>query len=124
MPRFSGLAALSLLKERGLDLPFIVVSGKIGEETAVEAMKAGAHDYIPKQNPTRLAAAIRRELREAAVRREHRRAEEELRKVHEELEARVKERTAELDAIVESMVDAVYVASPQGILVRANKAGR
>lgn len=50
MPGFSGLAALALLKAKGIDLPFIVVSGKIGEEVAVETMKAGAHDYVLKNN--------------------------------------------------------------------------
>ncbi|TAK36977.1 MAG: PAS domain S-box protein [Chloroflexota bacterium] len=96
MPRFSGLEALALLKERGIDLPFITVSGKIGEEAAAEAMRAGAHDYVSKDNLTRLATAIRRELHKAAVRREFRRAQEELRRAHEELETRVMERTAEL----------------------------
>lgn len=78
MPRFSGLAALALLRERQIDMPFIVVSGKIGEEVAVEAMKAGAHDYIMKGNLARLAPAIERELRDAAIRRERRQMEEQL----------------------------------------------
>jgi len=78
MPRFSGLEALKLLQDRGLDLPFIVVSGKIGEDVAVEAMKAGAHDYLLKDNLTRLNLAVKRELRDAVVRREHRLAEVEL----------------------------------------------
>lgn len=96
MPRFSGLAALKVLQQRALDLPFIVVSGQIGEDTAVEAMKAGAHDYITKGNLARLVPAVERELREAAIRTERKRAQEALRKAHEELEERVKERTAEL----------------------------
>jgi two-component system cell cycle sensor histidine kinase/response regulator CckA len=79
MPRFGALAALALLRERGLDLPFIVVSGNIGEELAVDAMKAGAHDYIMKDNLARLAPAIERELRDAAERAERRRLEERLR---------------------------------------------
>ena len=77
MPHFSGPDALALLKEKGLDLPFIIVSGKVGEGTAVEAMKAGAHDYIVKGNLARLCPAIERELREAAVRREQMQAEAE-----------------------------------------------
>ena len=79
MPRFSALAALALLGESGLDLPFLVVSGNIGEELAVDAMKAGAHDYIAKDNLARLAPAIERELRDAADRAEHRQLEERLR---------------------------------------------
>jgi two-component system, cell cycle sensor histidine kinase and response regulator CckA len=75
MPQFSALAALRLLADEGLDLPLIIVSGTIGEETAVEAMQAGASDYLMKGNLTRLAPAIRRELNEATGRRERRRAE-------------------------------------------------
>jgi len=58
MPSFSSPAALKLLKEKELDLPFIIVSGTIGEDRAVEAMKAGAHDFILKNNLKRLLPAI------------------------------------------------------------------
>ncbi len=75
MPRFSGLAALKLLKDKGFDLPFILASGTVGEDVAVEAMKAGAHDYVLKTNLTRLPLAIERELRDAETRREAKRAE-------------------------------------------------
>src|SRR5712692_85455 len=68
LPQFSGLAALTLVQERGLDLPFIIVSGAIGEDTAVAAMKAGAHDYLLKGKLARLVPAIERELREAGER--------------------------------------------------------
>jgi two-component sensor histidine kinase len=78
MPRFSGLAALRLLKETGVDLPFLIVSGSIGEELAVTAMKAGVHDYIMKNNLSRLLPAVERELREAENRRARRQAEEQL----------------------------------------------
>jgi len=76
MPQFSGTAALSLLQERGLDLPFIFVSGTIGEDVAVAAMRAGASDYVLKDKLKRLVPAIERELRESEVRRERRRAQE------------------------------------------------
>jgi len=79
MPRFTGLEALKVVQESGFDLPFIVVSGTIGEEVAVEAMRAGAHDYVMKNNLTRLVPAIQRELREAEERRGRRIAEETLR---------------------------------------------
>jgi diguanylate cyclase (GGDEF)-like protein len=78
MPHFSGVRALTLVRERGLDTPFIFVSGTIGEDTAVAAMKAGAQDYIMKGNLKRLLPAVERELREAQLRRERRRAEYEL----------------------------------------------
>src|SRR5215211_5101867 len=70
LPRFRAPHALRLLRELGYDVPFIVVSGKIGEDAAVEIMKAGANDYLTKENMSRLCPAIERELREVEVRRE------------------------------------------------------
>lgn len=78
LPRFSGLEALRLWRQSGIDLPFIVVSGKIGEDTAVNMMKAGADDYLIKGNISRLVPAIERELKEAENRRRKRKAEEAL----------------------------------------------
>lgn len=79
LPHLDAPHALEVLKSVGLDLPFIIISGTIGEESAVTALKAGAHDFIIKGKYARLGPAIERELREAAIRREQRRAEEELR---------------------------------------------
>ena len=79
MPDFGGLEALATLRAHALDIPFIIVSGNIGEDVAVEAMKAGAHDYVMKRNLSRLIPALDRELREADVRRARVRAERELR---------------------------------------------
>src|SRR5579859_1046945 len=79
MPQFSAHGALDVLAESGLDLPFLIVSGTIGEEAAVDAMRAGAHDFMPKGKLTRLLPAIARELREAAIRAEHRAIEQRLR---------------------------------------------
>jgi len=79
LPQFNGLEALTVLKERNRDIPFILVSGAIGEETAVAAMKAGAHDYIMKEKLQRLIPAVERELREVVVRRERARAAAALR---------------------------------------------
>jgi signal transduction histidine kinase/FixJ family two-component response regulator len=76
LPHFSAPAALQVLHALKVDLPFIIVSGTVGEEAAVVAMKAGAHDYIAKDRLARLVPAIERELREAAVRRERQRAEQ------------------------------------------------
>jgi signal transduction histidine kinase len=78
MPGFSAFDALHVLQESGLDLPFIIVSGVIGEDTAVRAMKSGAHDYIMKNNLVRLTPVIDRELREAEVRQERKHLEAQL----------------------------------------------
>ncbi|MBP7736133.1 MAG: PAS domain S-box protein [Spirochaetes bacterium] len=78
MPRFSSFGALVVLKESGRDIPFIIVSGSIGEETAVAVMKAGAHDYIMKGNLKRLAPVLERELVEAEMRRNKRKTEKRL----------------------------------------------
>jgi diguanylate cyclase (GGDEF)-like protein len=75
---FAGAAALDFVRQRDSDLPLIVVSDTPGEEAAVTAMRTGAHDYILKSNLTRLVPAVERELREATVRRERRRAEQRL----------------------------------------------
>lgn len=79
LPQFSGIDALKIVKNLGLDLPFILVSGTIGEEVAVNAMKTGAHDYIMKDNLKRLAPAIERELREVNIRKKQRESEKALR---------------------------------------------
>lgn len=78
MPGFSALEALAVVRGRGLDLPFIIVSGTVGEARAVEIMRAGAHDYVFKDNLSRLGVAIERELREARNRAEKRRLQEQL----------------------------------------------
>jgi len=78
LPTFSGMAALQTYHDSGQDLPFIIVSGVAGEDTAVAAMKAGAQDYILKGNLSRLVPAIERELREAAHRQERKLLEEQL----------------------------------------------
>lgn len=78
MPEFSAPRALQVLQQSGFDVPFIIVSGNIGEDSAVEAMKAGAHDYIMKDNLRRLLPAISREIAEAQVRRERKEAEARL----------------------------------------------
>jgi DNA-binding NtrC family response regulator len=79
LPDFNGLETLRILKDRGLEIPCLIVSGKTGEETAVDTMKAGAKDFIVKDNLSRLGPAIERELQEAVVRKERRQTEEKLR---------------------------------------------
>ena len=83
LPAFSAPRALQLLKATGFDLPFIVLSGAVSEDTAVEAMRAGAHDYISKQNLARLVPAIEREIGEAEARRNKRATERALRQSEE-----------------------------------------
>jgi len=78
LPRFSGPAALALVQERNLDLPFIIVSGTVGEETAVESIRAGAHDFMAKGQFARLLPAVERELRDAALRVERTKMQEQL----------------------------------------------
>src|SRR6266516_378149 len=79
LPQFDAAAALQVLHECGRDIPFIVVSGTIGEDCAVDMMRAGAHDYVLKDQMARLAPAVKRETREAKSRRESRLAEARLR---------------------------------------------
>jgi PAS domain S-box-containing protein len=101
MPGFSGLAALELLKASGRGLPFIIVSGTMGEEQAVAAMKAGASDYIMKDKLGRLVSAVERELRDAEKWREHRRAEVALRESEEKFRR-----------LFESSQDAIMILEP------------
>jgi len=79
LPSFNGIEAIAVLKETNIDIPIIMVSGAIGEETAVECMRLGAHDYIMKNNLSRLCSAIARELKEAESRSQRKRVEEALR---------------------------------------------
>ncbi|MHB8842897.1 MAG: sensor domain-containing diguanylate cyclase [Candidatus Aquicultor sp.] len=110
LPTFNGLAAIELLKETELDLSLIIVSGAIGEETAVKAMKAGAHDYIMKDNLYRLIPAIERELKEAGERRARRLAEKQL-----------KESNERFIALFDRLYDAVYIVDFEGKFIEANQ---
>ena len=96
MPQFSAPEALERVTNRGLDIPFIIVSGHIEEETAIKAMRAGAHDYVMKDRWARLVPVVERELREAEMRKARKQYEQDLQRVHEELEMRVEQRTAAL----------------------------
>jgi PAS domain S-box-containing protein len=103
MPRFSGLAALEVLKKSGIDVPFIIVSGKIGEDIAVGAMRAGAHDYIVKGNLARLVPAVERELREVEIRRKRAKAEADLRESEDKF-----------SAIAATATDAILIVNAEG----------
>ena len=87
IPGFSAQGALDIVKESGVDLPLIILSGTVGEERAVEMMRAGAKDYVMKQNLRRLVPAIKRELNEAAARRQQRRTENLLSEMQERFQA-------------------------------------
>ena len=86
LPNFSAPEALKILKELEIDIPFLVVSGAMGEDVAVSMMKAGAHDYLLKDRLERLPPAVERELQDAALRHQHREADRKLRAVYAELE--------------------------------------
>jgi PAS domain S-box-containing protein len=105
MPYFSAPASLELLKRKKLDLPFIIVSGAIGEDTAVAAMKAGAHDYLTKSDLTRLVPAIEREVRDAEARRERRNAEESREASHRFLE--IANRHTQMSSLLEEFVEGI-----------------
>lgn len=111
MPGFDGLAALALLRDADPDIPYIGISGAIGEESAVELLKAGAGDFIKKGNWARLVPAMRRELRDAKVRRERKRAQRAL----EEAEARYR-------SLFENAVEGIFVATAEGRFVSMNPA--
>ncbi|MGC2235427.1 MAG: PAS domain S-box protein [Pyrinomonadaceae bacterium] len=107
MPTFNALAALALVKQMKLDVPFIIISGTVGEAVAVEAMRAGAHDYLMKDNLTRLAPTIEREIQEAENRRARRIAEHSL-----------KASEAELLALFEAITDVIFVIDVTGRFIR------
>ena len=89
LPQINAMGALQVLRESGLDLPFVVVSGTIGEDIAVAVMRAGAHDYVMKDQLERLGPAVSRELSEAAVRREHAAAQRALRQIESQYRAAI-----------------------------------
>jgi len=111
LPGFNGLTALSIYKDKGVQVPFIIVSGTIGEDIAVAALKAGAHDYIMKDRLGRLLPAIERELAEAAGRLERRREQEKLRQAEERYRS-----------IFENAREGIYRSTPEGKIIMANRA--
>jgi PAS domain S-box-containing protein len=111
LPNFSGPAALQLLRSTGLDIPFIMFSGAVSEETAVNSMRSGAHDYVSKQNLARLIPAIERERNEAVTRRSRWAAEDALRTS----EARFR-------SLVEALPLGLLISDAFGKIVYANYA--
>jgi PAS domain S-box-containing protein len=142
LPSFDGLTAQGLARRLSPQTPFVLLSGTLGEELAVERIKDGATDYVVKQSMSRLPSAVRRALRESAERAERQRAEDEVRRLNAELERRVAERTTELatanralaereaalqkstrwlDAILDHSPVAIYVKGIDGRFVLANR---
>lgn len=110
MPRFTGLRAAELLRKSSLDIPFILISGTVGEDVAVDAMKHGATDYLLKDRITRLGSAVEQALAQKQLRDEHRETEEELRW-----------KTAFLEAQVDSSPDGLLVVDSNGKKILQNQ---
>src|SRR5208283_1277114 len=109
MPQFDAFAALKVLQETGQDIPFIVISGTIGEETAVELMRLGAHDYLMKGKLARLGPVVKREIEDVRARKERRLTERALR----ESEARIR-------ALVDTARDVIFTITPDGKITSLN----
>ncbi len=110
LPAFDAPAALAICRKTELDIPFIVVSGTVGEDIAVEMMRIGAHDYIMKGNLTRLPAAIERELREVESHRQKALAEGALRESEEKLRS-----------LVEHAQDVIMMVDSEGVILFINR---
>ncbi|MDJ1501516.1 PAS domain S-box protein [Xanthocytophaga agilis] len=113
LPDFTGINVIETVKQSEKDIPIIIVSGNIGEETAVEAMHAGADDYLMKDNLTRLAPAIERAIREAENRRQKRQADKEI------IDAK-----AQLEAYFNSSIQAIYLLDSSYCIQRLNTMAR
>lgn len=116
LPAFSGPEALKLLQRQGLDLPFIIVSGTIGEDTAVDAMKAGAHDFLSKGKLARLVPAVEREMREAEERRKRHSAEHALQEANDVL----RNYADELEKLYNHAPCGYHSLDKEGVFIRIN----
>jgi len=111
LPTYDGMSALRLAKERQADVPFIFVSGMLGEEAAIEALTQGATDYVLKQNLSRLASAVQRALKESQNRRERKQTQEKLEK----------ERSL-LRCLIDAANDLIFIKDQDSIYRACNKA--
>lgn len=113
LPAFDGLTALSLLQERKVDIPFILVSGTLGEDAAIDSLKAGAVDYVLKTRLSRLAPVVTRALKEQAESLERKRMQQELQSANERFRA-----------IMESAADAIITMDSRGQVMEWNPAAQ
>lgn len=111
MPGFSGLKALQILKENGCDIPFLMISGKVGEEAAAAAIRAGADDFVLKGNLARLVPAVQRSIAEAALRQQSRRHEQEL-----------KEKLEFIQVLIDTLPTPIFYNDPNGLYLGCNRA--
>ena len=117
MPTFNGPGALDLLKRSGMDIPFIIISGTIGEDLAVEMMRRGATDYLLKDRLARLGISVRHALEQWQLRKERTKAAEALRQSEQEL----RWKTAFLEAQVTASIDGILVVDQQGRKILQNQ---
>lgn len=111
MPGFSGLEALRILKEKAADIPFLMISGKVGEEAAAEAIRAGADDFLLKGNLARVVPAVQRGIAEAALREQSRRHERE-----------IKEKLDFIQVLIDTLPTPIFYNDPNGLYLGCNKA--
>lgn len=117
LPDFDGMTALSIVRERYPHIPFIFVSGRLGEEAAIESLKNGATDYVLKNRLSRLAPAVKRALVEAAERTEHLRAEQELARAYSEIQ----DRAESYQNLFNSIRDVIVVAGHDRRILTVNQ---
>ncbi|MHB9096580.1 MAG: sensor domain-containing diguanylate cyclase [Syntrophales bacterium] len=129
LPQYDGELALLAAKSRCPDVPFILVTGAIGEELAIDILTQGADDYVMKGKLQRLVPAVQRALAEATERKARKEAEEALRKAHDELEIMVEKRTSELQnersflrKVIDTVPSPIFVKDSQGHYLLVNKA--
>ena len=117
LPAFDGMAALAIVREKHPDLPFVFVSGRLGEEAAIESLKSGATDYVLKNRLSRLAPAVNRALSEAEERAERTKAQEELAKATIE----IRERAESYQNLFNSIRDVIVVTDHDRMILHVNQ---
>jgi len=117
LPAFDGMSALAIVRERGLDLPFIFVSGRLGEEAAIESLRSGATDYVLKNRLSRLAPAVIRALAEAEERAGLRRAEEDLAQAN----AEIRQQAESYENLFNSIRDVIVVSDHDRRILNVNQ---